>query len=143
VFRLKRSHVRQIIAHAREEAPNECCGILAGKDGRVLKLYRAANAERSPYRYSIDPHDLFRIYTEVEAKGWQFLAIYHSHPGGEAYPSDTDVNLARWSGPAGTAPLWPDVRYLIVSLAGPGLPQIRAFRIDEERVTEEPLEVID
>ncbi|MDI6857929.1 MAG: M67 family metallopeptidase [Dehalococcoidia bacterium] len=139
MFRLKRNHARQIIAHARDEAPNECCGILAGKDGQVLELYRAVNAENSPYRYSIDPGELFRIYTDVESKGWQFLAIYHSHPGSEAYPSRTDIELAQWRGPDGAAPLWPDVCYLIVSLADPASPVIRAFHIEEGRVVEDSI----
>lgn len=137
MFKLKRSHARQIIAHARAEAPNECCGVIAGKDGRAQRLYRAVNAENSPYRYSIEPSELFRIYTDVESKGWQFLAIYHSHPSSEAYPSRTDVDLAQWRSPDGTAPLWPDVHYLIVSLAEPASPLIRAFRIEEGRVVED------
>jgi proteasome lid subunit RPN8/RPN11 len=141
VFRLKRSHARRIVAHARREAPNECCGIIAGKDGEALKLYRAVNAERSPYRYSIESRDLSRIHTEVEAKGWQFLAIYHSHPSGEAYPSETDISLSQWPGQESAASLRPGVYYLIVSLAVPDAPQIRAFRIEEGRVTEEPIGV--
>jgi proteasome lid subunit RPN8/RPN11 len=143
VFKLRRQHADEIIAHAREAAPNECCGILAGKGGRALRLYRAANAEESPYRYNIDPHDLYRIHSEVEAQGWEFIAIYHSHPESEAYPSPTDVALSRWPARDGSIDLWPGVRYLIVSLSGPRPPQIRAFRIEEGRVTEEPLQVVD
>ncbi len=143
MLKLPRRYVEEIIAHAREVAPNECCGILAGKGRQILKLYRAVNAEESPYRYSIEAQDLYRIYHEVEAAGWEFLAIYHSHPSGEAFPSATDVGLATWTGPAGIVDLWPNTRYLIASLADAGSPVIRAFRIHSGRVTEEMLRIVD
>jgi proteasome lid subunit RPN8/RPN11 len=131
VLKLERKYVDEIIAHAREDDPNECCGILAGADGRVTRLYRAVNAEASPYRYNVDPKDLLRIYRECEKRGWDFVAIYHSHTHTEAYPSATDVRLAAW----------PDARYLIVSLADKANPVLRAFRIQGDRVEEEPLEI--
>jgi proteasome lid subunit RPN8/RPN11 len=127
MFTLERKYADEIIAQAREEAPSECCGVLAGRDGRVEKLFRAVNAEKSPYRYNVDPHDLLRIYRECDANGWDFLAIYHSHTHTEAYPSPTDVSLAAW----------PDSLYVIVSLLDPENPVLRAFRIQDRRVTEE------
>jgi proteasome lid subunit RPN8/RPN11 len=129
VFVLERKHADEIIAQARAEAPNECCGVLAGRDGRIEKLFRAVNAEKSPYRYNVDPHDLLRIYRECDAKGWDFLAIYHSHTHTEAYPSPTDVRLAAW----------PESTYIIVSLADLENPVLRAFRIQDGRVSEEEL----
>jgi len=143
VIEIPRRQAEEIIAHARDEAPNECCGILAGKGGRPLQLYRAVNAEQSRYRYNIDPQDLYRIYTEVEERGWEFLAIYHSHPGGEAYPSETDVRRSQLPGAGQTVDAWPNVCHLIVSLADPRSPQIRAFRIEGGRITEEPLQIAD
>jgi proteasome lid subunit RPN8/RPN11 len=131
VFVLERKYADDIIAQAREEAPNECCGVLAGRGGRVEKLFRAVNVEKSPYRYNVEPHDLFRIYRESDAKGWDFLAIYHSHPHTEAYPSPTDVHLAAW----------PESTYIIVSLADPENPALRAFRIEDGRVSEEELRI--
>ncbi len=121
--------VQEMIAHAQEEAPNECCGIIAGQDGRALKLFRARNAEASPYRYNVDPQDLFRIYRECEANGWEFLAIYHSHTASEAYPSATDVRLA----------FWPEAYYVLVSLQDAGNPAVRAYRILDGTVTEEEI----
>jgi [CysO sulfur-carrier protein]-S-L-cysteine hydrolase len=129
VFALERKYADEIIAQAREEAPNECCGVLGGRDGRVEKLFRAVNAEKSRYRYNVDPHDLLRIYRECDANGWDFLAIYHSHPHTEAYPSPTDVRLAAW----------PESVYIIVSLADPENPVLKAFRIQDGRVSEEEL----
>ncbi len=116
-----------MVAQAREEAPNECCGVVAGKDGRAVKLFRARNAEASPYRYSVDSQDLFRIYRECEEKGWEFLVIYHSHTASEAYPSPTDVRLATW----------PEAFYVVISLQDPGNPVVKAFRILDGVVREE------
>ncbi len=121
--------IDEMVAHAREEAPNESCGIIAGQNSRPVKLFRASNAEASPYRYSVDPQDLFRIYRECEENGWEFLVIYHSHTASEAYPSGTDVRLA----------FWPETFYVLVSLLQPDEPVVRAFRIVEGQVTEEEL----
>ena len=126
---LERRYLDEIVAHAREDAPNECCGIIAGNDAQAVKLFRAANAEASPYRYSVDPKDLFRIYRECEENGWSFLAIYHSHTASEAYPSPTDVKLA----------FWPEAYYVLVSLRDTDRPVVRAFRILDGAVSEEEL----
>ena len=124
---LSQSFIDEIIAHALEDAPNECCGIIAGEDGRAVKLFRAKNAEASPYRYSVEPKDLFRIFRECDENGWSFLAIYHSHTASEAYPSPTDVRLA----------FWPEAYYVLVSLQDAGKPVVRAFRILDGEITEE------
>lgn len=127
---LEKHYVDEMVAHAIEEAPNECCGIIAGKDGRATKLFRAINAEASPYRYSVEPKDLLRIFRQCEDNDWSFLAIYHSHTASQAYPSPTDVRLA----------FWPEAYYVLVSLADKDKPVVRAFRILDGQVTEEPIE---
>ncbi|GBD13126.1 CysO-cysteine peptidase [bacterium HR24] len=132
-LRLPKSYLDEIVAHAKAEAPNECCGIIAGADGRAAKLYRCRNAEESPYRYQVDPNDLFRVYRECEQNGWDFLAIYHSHTFSEAYPSPTDVRLA----------FWPEAYYLLVSLKDPERPVVRAFRIRDGQVQEEEIEATE
>ncbi len=121
--------IEEMVAHAREDAPNECCGIIAGKDGRAVRLFRAKNAEASPYRYSVDSKDLFRIYRECEGNDWSFLAIYHSHTASEAYPSPTDVRLA----------FWPEAYYVLVSLRDAENPAVRAFRILDGAVREQEI----
>ena len=126
---LPKKFIDEMIGHAREEAPNECCGIIAGQDGRAVKLFRGRNSEASPYRYNVDPQDLFRIYRECDGNGWEFLAIYHSHTASEAYPSPTDVRLA----------FWPDAYYVLVSVQDPENPAVRAFRIVDGAVSEEKL----
>lgn len=129
---LTRSYVDEMIAHAREDDPNECCGIIAGNGGAAVQLYRALNSEQSPYRYNVDPKDLLRIYRDLEGKGWDVLVIYHSHTHTEAYPSPTDVRLAGW----------PEAYYVIVSLADAANPVVRAFRIQDGQVAEEQLQVV-
>jgi len=126
---LPQSFIDEMVAHAQEDAPNECCGIIAGEDGRPVKLFRAKNAEASPYRYNVEPKDLFRIFRECDENGWSFLAIYHSHTASEAYPSPTDVRLA----------FWPEAYYVLVSLEDAANPVVRAFRILDGAVTEEEI----
>jgi [CysO sulfur-carrier protein]-S-L-cysteine hydrolase len=116
----------ELVAHAREEAPNECCGMIAGADGRLTGYFPAANEFRSPLRFQLDSADQIRITNEIEARGEEIGAIFHSHPNSEAYPSQTDVNLARW---------WPGVLWLICSLAEDE-PVVRGFVIDDGRVEE-------
>jgi proteasome lid subunit RPN8/RPN11 len=129
-LKLSQDHIDEIVAHAREDAPNECCGIVATSDGAAVKVFRAINAEASPVRYSLDPREQYEITMEIEKQGWELGAIYHSHTRSPAYPSQTDVNLA----------FYPDALYLIVSLVGANAPDLRAFRITEEQIEEVPLE---
>ena len=131
MLRLERRYIEEIIAHARLDAPNECCGIIAGKGGRATNLYRAPNGAANQSHYKIPEEDLEAIFREILKAGWDVLAIYHSHTHTEAYPSPTDVKLAAW----------PDARYLIVSLEDDANPVLRAFRIQDGQVTEEELEV--
>jgi proteasome lid subunit RPN8/RPN11 len=120
----------ELIAHAREDAPNECCGLIGGTDGIARTVYRARNAEASPLRYNLDPQDQFRIMSEMDERGEELSAIYHSHTASPAYPSQTDINLAAY----------PDALYLIVSLAEGERP-LRGYRIEDGEVTEVDLEV--
>ena len=123
--------IDEMVAHAREEAPNECCGLVASSNGDAQRIYRAANAERSPVKYVVDPRDQIRIQNDIDDQGWELGAIYHSHTRTEPLPSQTDINLAR---------NWPDPLYVIVGVAGDA-PDVRAFRIVDGQVTETELEV--
>jgi proteasome lid subunit RPN8/RPN11 len=120
----------ELLAHAREDAPNECCGLIGGSDGVAKTVYRARNAEASPLRYNLDPQDQFRIMTAMDEQGEELAAIYHSHTASPAYPSQTDINLAAY----------PDAIYLIVSLAE-GEKDLRGYRIEDGVVTEVDLAV--
>jgi proteasome lid subunit RPN8/RPN11 len=129
-MRIPRSIYEELLEHAREEAPNECCGLIGGVNGEARTVYRARNAEASPLRYNLDPQDQFRIMTEMEEKGEELSAIYHSHTASAAYPSQTDINLAAY----------PDALYLIVSLAEDEEP-LRGFKIQNGGVSEVDLAV--
>ena len=137
MVQIKQEFIDEMVAHAKADLPNECCGILAGPDGKVMKVYHMSNVEASPFRFVMDPGELVQVDTEAGENGWELLAIYHSHTGSEAYPSDTDVRIA-----GGTAGLWPDVRYVLVSLMDMDDPSVRIFDITNGVVTEEPLEVV-
>ncbi len=130
-MKISQQLVDEIVAHAREDLPNECCGMVGGTSEGARTVYRAANAEASPLRYSIDAKEQFRLMREIEEAGEELVAIYHSHTKSAAYPSQTDVNLAGW----------PDAVYLIVSLAEPDAPDLRGFWIRDDEIAEAELVV--
>jgi proteasome lid subunit RPN8/RPN11 len=110
----------EMIAHAREDSPNECCGLVGGTPEEAQSIHRAENAEASPFRYSIAPREQLELMNRIDDDGQEVAGIYHSHTRTPAYPSQTDINLA--SG-------WPDAVYFIVSLEHPEAPEVKAFRI--------------
>ena len=115
----------ELIAHAREGAPNECCGLIAGTEqGLAQTVYRTRNIALNPLvTYEAAPDDLFAAQRQMRDRGEQLIAIYHSHPrSANPEPSATDVRLA----------YYPSAVYLIVGL-GNGEPCVRAFRIDERK----------
>ncbi len=124
-MRISRADFDELIAHARDEAPNECCGYLRARDGVVEQVFRAVNERNSPYGYELDHRSLFAA-NELD-DGFE-VGIYHSHPRSAPEPSQTDINLAHY-------PHW---TYLIVSLAGEE-PEIRAWKIGDGKVDEEEL----
>jgi [CysO sulfur-carrier protein]-S-L-cysteine hydrolase len=128
----------EIVAHAVADAPNECCGMVASKDGEARRVFRATNIHASPLRYEIEPAETYRLLSEIEDAGFELGAIYHSHTRSEPYPSQTDVNIA--VPPDLGKPLWPGTIYLIVGLAA-AEPQLRGYRIDTGGVTEVELTI--
>jgi len=129
---LKQAHVNEIVGHAREENPHECCGLIGGNaDGRVESIYRLRNAAADPLAtYEAAPEDLFAAQRSMRERGEQLLAIYHSHPRADTpTPSATDVRLA----------YYPSAVYFIVGL-GAKEPCLRAFRISEREGRWEPAE---
>ncbi|MGE5892547.1 MAG: M67 family metallopeptidase [bacterium] len=122
---LPRHILKTIATHAKEGHPNEVCGILAGKDFASCRILRATNTEQSPVSYFMDPKEQLRFHKEMREQGEKMLAIYHSHPGSEAFPSQKDVDLA----------FYPDTLSIIISLLQDP-PVIRAFSINEGKIEE-------
>jgi proteasome lid subunit RPN8/RPN11 len=107
-----------MLAHARAEAPRECCGLLVGKGHEVARSVRARNLEAKPTRYLIDPKDHFAAIRSARADGLDVIGAYHSHPYSAAVPSPADIAEAD-SGA--------DFLYVIVSLLDE---DVRGYRID-------------
>jgi len=126
----------QVIAHARAEFPNECCGLIAGHGDTATRVLPATNAEGTPFMYVMDPREQMELMDAIDDAGEDLVAIYHSHTRSAAYPSKTDVELAFFDQPL----------YVIVSLQDDQQPVIRAFRLarsapEGEQITEEPVEI--
>ncbi len=117
-----------LITHAREQAPDECCGVLLGVGSQVREVRRLVNADHSPKTYRVDPRVLLGIFRELDESGLELLGVYHSHTHTAAYPSPTDVSYARG---------YPDAAYVIVSLADESAPVVRSFRIRDGQIAEE------
>ncbi len=118
-----------IVDHARREHPNECCGVIGMRGGAAVSVHPAANIAASPLRFEVDGLELHRLLTEIEDRGDELGAIYHSHTRSEAYPSQTDVNFAA---------AWPGVEWLIVGLAAgaDAEPDVRSFEITDGRIVD-------
>ena len=110
-MRISQALIDEMVAHAREDLPNECCGMIAGADGEATEVIRVANAAASPLRYEMDPKEQYEAWKSIEDAGKELLAIYHSHTKSAAYPSQTDVNQAV---------AWPDQIYVIVGIMAVG-----------------------
>jgi proteasome lid subunit RPN8/RPN11 len=129
-MRLPAELLEQVVAHAGEESPNECCGVLAvelAEPVRAVRVYRATNTAASPLRFEIDGLEVLRFMEEMEGEGLELGAIYHSHTRTAPYPSQTDINFAAH---------WPGVEWLIVGLADGAEPEVRSYLIDDGQVSE-------
>ncbi|HUE83803.1 MAG TPA: M67 family metallopeptidase [Pyrinomonadaceae bacterium] len=129
---IRQVHFDEIVAHAREAEPAECCGLIGGTgNSKTTTIYKLRNVARNnEVAYEAAPEDLFTAQRKMRERGEQLLAIYHSHPRSLApEPSETDVRLA----------YYPSASYLIISLGGPA-PIMRAFHISESEQTWQQVE---
>jgi [CysO sulfur-carrier protein]-S-L-cysteine hydrolase len=134
VVRLPAVIAEALLAHARAEAPREACGLIVGSGpvsaaGVPLRYEPCRNVADSPYRYTLDPMDHYRVVVAADAAGEVVWGIAHSHPATPAVPSRTDVSLAAYA----------DAVYLLVSLARE--PALRAWQITGGAAAELPLVV--
>ncbi len=136
---ISRTLVNQVVAHAREDHPDEACGVIAGPAGSNVpqRFIPMLNAAMSPTFYEFDSTDLLRLYREMDDRDEEPVVIYHSHTATEAYPSRTDIAYASE----------PNAHYVLVSTretgrdAGPY--ELRSFRIVDGEVTEEEVRIVD
>lgn len=120
-----------ITEHALRDAPNECCGFVAVKDGVATRVLEAVNEAHSPLRFEISGKALFDLVTDIEDAGEELGAIYHSHTRSAPYPSQTDINFA-----AG----WPGIEWIIVGTKS-DVPEVKSYLIDGGDVTEVPVAI--
>lgn len=118
---------------ARRAAPLEACGLAGGRAGRLTKLYELTNADASSEHYSLVPEEQFAAVRDMRERGLEMLAIWHSHPETPARMSEEDLKLA----------FTPEVVYLIISLAGPGEPELKGFTVREDSPEPVEIEIVD
>lgn len=136
MIRISQKFIDQMIEHSKSEDPNECCGILAGTNGDISKLYKIRNASPSPYRYVMDPQEMLTSIQDADENGIDLVAFYHSHTHSPAYPSETDTRMAVESG-------WVDFCYVLVSLEDEDKPVVRFYVIDSDgEVLEEETQIL-
>ncbi|NOX97206.1 MAG: M67 family metallopeptidase [Nitrospirae bacterium] len=129
-MKIKQSCFSEMVEHCQQEHPHEACGILAGKDDLVTKVYKMANTSETPeICYSIDTKVLIKLNKEMRNSGLEMLGIYHSHGSSAPYPSVRDVKDAHY----------PEASYVIVSLTNCCKPEVAAFKIVEGKIEEEEL----
>ena len=124
-----------IVAHARRDHPDEACGVVAGPAGSDLPTRHIAmdNAARSMTFYEFDSMEQLRVWREMDDNDEEPVVIYHSHTATEAYPSRTDISFAGE----------PGAHYLLVSTRDSEREEIRSFRIVDNVVTEEEVNIVD
>ncbi|MBU4467989.1 MAG: M67 family metallopeptidase, partial [Candidatus Omnitrophica bacterium] len=117
-MKILRKVIREIVDHAKQEAPLEACGYLGSKDGIIKKIYALTNIDKSNEHFSFEPKEQFLAVKDARAQGLEICAVYHSHPASPARPSQEDIKLA----------YDPNMSYFIISLAD-GNKELRAFSI--------------
>jgi len=131
-MRISQALIDEMVAHAREDLPNECCGMVGGVDGEARVVVPVTNSAASPLRFEMDPQGQYNALKSIEDDGGEMLAIYHSHTKSAAYPSQTDVNQAV---------NWPDAIYVIVSLQDEDNPDVKAYWLKDLKIADAELVV--
>ena len=129
-MRIAQRLVDEMVAHAREDLPNECCGMVGGADGEASVVVPVVNAAASPLRFEMDPQGQYNALKAIEEDGKELLGIYHSHTKSAAYPSQTDVNQAV---------SWPDAIWLIVSLQDADAPDVKGYWLKDLAIADAEL----
>jgi proteasome lid subunit RPN8/RPN11 len=123
-IQLREAVQAEIVAHAKEEAPRECCGLLVGHGTLVDECVRSRNLDPDPNRYELDARLHVATNRRLRGTGRTVVGVYHSHPHSTAWPSATDVAEAYYS----------EFIWLIVSPAAAPAAMLKAFRLDTGRI---------
>ena len=129
VITIGREIVEEMERHAREEYPRECCGMLAGREKVITKLFKTKNIAKSIDEYELDPLEQVKAFEDIDRSSLELLGVYHSHPHHLSYPSGLDIQQA----------FYPDTAFFIISLLDFNNPQLKAFKIHEGEVVEEEI----
>lgn len=132
MIQIRQKIVDQIILHAQKVYPIEACGYLAGNGDTITQSYEIRNVDNSEEHFSFDPAEQFTVVRKVREAGTGIMANYHSHPKSPARPSEEDIRMA----------YDPDILYFIISLADK-TPQIKAYNIQQSKVEEETIQIIN
>lgn len=114
-----------LITHCTKEFPYEACGLLSGRYGIAQTCWPMVNQDKSEYSFSMAISDIEKVFQKIEDQNEEVMAIYHSHPSSEAYPSPGDIAMNNY----------PDLIHIIVSLKNHH-PDMRAFLLEGTQVTE-------
>jgi proteasome lid subunit RPN8/RPN11 len=131
VLELPQAMIDQVLAHARRDHPDECCGVIAGRERKATRLFEMDNADRSPTGFTFDSDQWLKVYRDIDDADEDQLVVYHSHTMTEAYPSRTDI-------------LWSQntefQHWLLVSTRA-DTDEVRSFVITDGEVLEEELRI--
>ena len=131
-MQISESIFKNMTAHAKAEVPIEACGILAGKDGTVERLYKMTNTDQSNTHFMMKPEEQFKVAKDIRSAGLEMLAIYHSHPETPARPSAEDIRLA----------VTPEIVYIIISLQDADRVVVKGFVINDSKATDVPVKIL-
>ena len=132
MLRIREVCYQLMVQDAFSRLPKEACGILSGKGEVAESFFAMKNTDDSPVSYLMDPKEQFHVMKHIREREEEMLVIYHSHVASPAVPSAKDVQLA----------FYPNVYYLLISLADRTHPVAKAYRIREGKVTEHPFETV-
>jgi len=126
--------LNKVIEHAKSELPHEACGILAGRNDIIAKVYPMQNVSEEPIdNYLMKPEEQLKVFKEIRSQNLELLVIYHSHINHPAYPSPSDIKLA----------FYPEVFYMILSFFYKSVSDIKLFTLRDEQVNEELFRIIN
>ena len=132
MLKIPKSIQEALFSQASAADPVECCGLLAGKGKEVTHHYQIKNADQSPTTYLMEPREQFWAFGNMRHNRLDLLAIYHSHTHTPAYPSQTDIRLA----------YYPECAYIIISLMVKTSPEMKAYKIINGKIIEEPFAIV-